>query len=69
MPERRFAMADATLTLTSEEREFLVEHLQMTLSQTRIEEHRTDSLKYRERVHRDEQLLENLLAKLRDSGR
>jgi hypothetical protein len=69
MLERRFDMADATLTLTSEEREFLVDRLQAALSQTRIEEHRTDSLKYRERVHHEEQLLEQLLVKLRVSAK
>jgi hypothetical protein len=57
-------MPDATLALTSEECEFLIDHLQTALSQTRIEEHRTDSLKYRERVHHAEELLETLLAKL-----
>ena len=58
-------MADATLTLTSEEREFLVDHLDRVLSQTKIEEHRTDSLSFRELVHHEEELLEKLLDKLR----
>ncbi len=58
-------MADVLLTLTAEEREFLIDHLARGLSQTRIEEHRTDSLRFRERVHHEEELLEKLLAKLR----
>ena len=62
-------MPDGSLTLTSEEREFLIDHLERVLSQTKIEEHRTDSLRYRERVHHEEELLEKLLAKLRSSGK
>ena len=58
-------MADVPLMLTAEERQFLVDHLEVLLSQTLLEEHRTESSSYREQVHRHEQLVEGLLAKLR----
>jgi hypothetical protein len=60
-------MADVSLTLTSEEQAFLADHLEVLLSQTLLEEHRTESSSYRKHIHRHEQIVEALLAKLRTS--
>ena len=60
-------MADSQLTLTDEERAFLADLLEITLRDTRVEEHRTRTPIYREAVvHREEMILA-LLAKLRQS--
>ena len=48
-------MNESQLTLTDEERAFLVGLLETTLRDTRVEEHRTRTLSYREHVvHREE---------------
>jgi hypothetical protein len=52
------------LTLTPEERQFLVGLLEMAMKDTRVEEHRTRTLSYREYVLKQERLLESLLSKL-----
>ena len=57
-------MADFQLTLTDEERTLLAEFLTHELKEKRVEEHRTDSLAYRQIVARQEQLIERLLNKL-----
>ncbi len=43
-------MPDMSLSLTEDERDFLAGLLQLALKETRIEEHRTRSLSYREDV-------------------
>ena len=58
-------MPDCSLSLTDEERNFLIEHLETHLMQTRLEEHRTDSPRFREQVHQAVELVERLLARLR----
>jgi hypothetical protein len=57
-------MSESQLPLTAEERSFLTELLQEALKATRIEEHRTRTLSYREIVHRKETLISALLGKL-----
>jgi hypothetical protein len=57
-------MAESPLTLTTEEREFLVSLLEVTLKNTLIEEHRTRAPTYREHVLHNEELIASLLKKL-----
>ena len=57
-------MTDLHLTLTDEERAFLAEFLQKTLKDMRIEEHRTRTPSYRERIIEREDLVNQLLQKL-----
>lgn len=62
-------MADLQLTLTEEERAFLVDFLESALKGTLIEEHRTRKPTYRETVMRQENLIAALLSKLGGSPR
>lgn len=57
-------MADTPLTLTAEERNLLVELLEMSLKEARIEEHRTRAPAYRQIVLHREELLVSMLRKL-----
>jgi hypothetical protein len=57
-------MAESSLTLTVEEREFLVSLLQFTQKNALVEEHRTRTPSYREHVLHKEELIASLLAKL-----
>lgn len=57
-------MADLQLTLSAEEREFLLGLLQSTLHDKRVEEHRTKTPSFRELVLRQEELIGTLLGKL-----
>lgn len=57
-------MAEVQLTLSAEEKQFLVSLLEMALKDTRIEEHRTRTLNYREYVVHKEELIAALLGKL-----
>jgi hypothetical protein len=61
-------MADAPLTLTAEERQFLLGLLEVTQKNTLIEEHRTRVLSYREDIIHREELIASLLDKLRKAG-
>jgi hypothetical protein len=61
-------MAESQLTLSAEEREFLVGLLQTVLKDTRIEEHRTRKPSYREHVLHREDLINSLLGKLGSAG-
>jgi hypothetical protein len=58
-------MAALQLTLTAEERDFLLSFLEVVLKDTRIEEHRTRTLTYREYVVHKEELITALLNKLK----
>jgi hypothetical protein len=58
-------MAESTLPLTGEERDYLVKVLETLLKDTRVEEHRTRTPSYREFVLNQEHLIERLLSKLR----
>ena len=57
-------MAESKLTLTDEERTFLVDFLEAVLKDTRIEEHRTRTPSYREHILHKEDLIVGLLGKL-----
>jgi hypothetical protein len=57
-------MAEFQLTLTDDERQCLLDLLERTLKDARVEEHRTRAPLYRELVVRDEALMQGLLAKL-----
>jgi hypothetical protein len=57
-------MAESQLTLTTEERDYLVALLQTSLNERRVEEHRTRTPNYREHVLREESLIAGVLAKL-----
>jgi hypothetical protein len=58
-------MAGLQLTLSDEEREYLVAFLENALKESEVEEHRTRTLLYREHVLQQEKLIEGLLNKLR----
>jgi len=57
-------MPESQLTLTSEERDFLVTHLEHVLKDIRIEEHRTRAPSYREHILKQEAQIVSLLTKL-----
>jgi hypothetical protein len=57
-------MADFQLTLTVEEREFLVGLLESAHKETLVEEHRTRAPMYREHVVHQGDLISGLLGKL-----
>jgi hypothetical protein len=57
-------MDERQLTLTAEEREYLVGLLNSVLKETRVEEHRTRTLSYREQIVHREDLISALLHKL-----
>ena len=57
-------MGELQLTLTAEEREYLVNLLETVLKDTRVEEHRTRTPSYREFVLRQEELINQVLSKL-----
>jgi hypothetical protein len=57
-------MAESQITLTREEREYLVRLLQSTIGETRVEAHRTHTPAFRERVLAEETLERSLLSKL-----
>lgn len=58
-------MTELQLTLTAEERQYLVELLERVLRDTRVEEHRTRTPIYREAVLHQEDVIDALLNKLR----
>jgi hypothetical protein len=58
-------MAELQMTLTAEERQYLLDLLEATLKDTRIEEHRTRTPSYRVHVLHKEDLIVSLLNKLR----
>jgi hypothetical protein len=53
-----------TLALSGEERELLRHLLEQVLRDKQVEDHRTDSITFRELVQRQETLLQNVLDKL-----
>jgi hypothetical protein len=57
-------MFDVQLSLTTAERECLVEVLERALKEARIEEHRTRAPAYREHVSQREDIISGLLGKL-----
>lgn len=57
-------MTETTLKVTADERAFLVELLERTLKETRVEEHRTRTPNYREFVLKQEGMIGSLMGKL-----
>jgi hypothetical protein len=57
-------MADMQLTLSVEERDFLVQLLETALKNHRIEEHRTKKPSYREQILQEETVISELLTRL-----
>ena len=57
-------MNEVHLTLTEEERDFLVGLLERALKEVRVEEHRTRTPSYREVVMQDDVKLTTILGKL-----
>ncbi|MBI1916914.1 MAG: hypothetical protein HYS12_19575 [Planctomycetes bacterium] len=57
-------MTETQLTLTAEERDYLVGLLETVLKDTRVEEHRTRTPNYRAFVLHQEDLIVKLLSKL-----
>ena len=62
-------MTEHLVTLTAEEYEFLRGLLEVALKDTRIEEHRTRTLSYREHILHREELINHLLEKLKQVGK
>jgi hypothetical protein len=62
-------MAELRVTLTDEERAFLVDFLESALKGVLVEEHRTRTPSYREVVLRQENLIAGLLSKLRETAK
>jgi hypothetical protein len=52
------------VSLSGEERSFLVTHLGQTLHDKKIEEHRTEAFAFREHVQHEIALLQSLIEKL-----
>lgn len=61
-------MTELQTPLTAEERKFLVDLLETVLNEKRIEEHRTRTPTYREFVLHQEDLMQQLLSKLRSAA-
>jgi len=57
-------MAETQVTLSGDERDYLVRVLESALKNHRVEEHRTRTPTYREQILQEEKLLEQVLAKL-----
>lgn len=62
-------MANLQMTFSAEEQQFLVNLLERTLNDLRIEEHRTRAPTYRQHVLHDEELLSSILSRLRTGPR
>jgi hypothetical protein len=57
-------ITESALTLSDEERTFLTALLEQALHDKKIEEHRTDSIEFKEHVEHEVTLLQNLIDKL-----
>jgi hypothetical protein len=64
-PHQQATVEPITLTLTEEERNQLLHWLEERLRSTLIEEHRTDALDFKHLVHHEEDVLGNVIKKLR----
>jgi hypothetical protein len=62
------ATAGAVLTLTEEERAFLLKYLEQERRDTHAEARRTESPRYQEEIHHEEALLLSLVQKLQQAG-
>jgi len=61
-------MIESKTMFTPEERQYLLDLLEVKLKDKRVEEHRTRTPVYREHILREEELLVALLNKLRAAG-
>jgi len=59
---------DTHVTLTQEEKNYLVRVLQNAIGETRVEVHHTHTPQYRERVLDEEKLIRGLLTKVEKSA-
>ena len=59
------ASTEFTMSLTEEERAELLNWLEQKLQSKFVEEHRTEAAQYRDHVRHQEEILENLIRKLR----
>ena len=62
--KKETAMNDLQVTLTADERTFLVAFLENALKDKRVEEHRTRKPSYREHLAHEEDIMAGLLKKL-----
>jgi hypothetical protein len=60
-------MMDTQVTLTRDEKDYLVRLLQNAIGEVRVEVHHTHTPQYRERVLDEEKLVRGLLAKVEKS--
>ena len=60
-------MADFQLTINAEECKYLQDLLEVTLKEMQVEEHRTRTPSFRQHVLKHENLVQALLAKLRQN--
>jgi hypothetical protein len=60
-------MADVQITLSSDEKQYLLRTVEHALGESRVEAHRTHTQDFRDRVLEEEKLLRALLAKLEKS--
>jgi hypothetical protein len=60
-------MAEFQIALTTEERDYLVKHLETVLKETQVEEHRTRTPAYRAHVLHEEGVITALLTKLQQA--
>jgi len=58
-------MSQVNLTLTNDERDYLVRMLQKALEDVRVEVHRTHTPDFRAQVQNEEELVRGLLAKVK----
>ncbi|HXY36420.1 MAG TPA: hypothetical protein VEI07_19445 [Planctomycetaceae bacterium] len=61
-------MANIQITLTPEERQYLLRILENAIGESRVEAHRTHTPEFRERVHEEQTLLRGLVSKLEKSA-
>ena len=64
-PQQNRTAQSFTLALTEEERSKLLSWLEERLLKTRVEEHRTDALDFKKIVQREEDVLRDMIHKLR----
>jgi hypothetical protein len=57
-------MPEFQLTLSEDERQYLLQFLSAQMGDTRVEVRRTDSPKFRDRILAEEELLQGLIARL-----
>lgn len=62
-------MPDVQLTLTTEERDLLVGLLERVMKEALVEEHRTESSAFRERIVKREHLISSIIGKLGSASR